>query len=238
MVYKYLYQTRDNENKSGEIKARNRAEAYAAIRKLGIKPYRVIGDDPGWWHMYWPWVAGGAAVFLCAVALVASIFLRGDADSAGEFIRRQLTGDTQAIAKGVEEGWPGVFNTPLDRFLAAYAQPGWQIKPPETAEGEIARFAEDLAQPFVYSKDARGEVRQLMNIVAGMRREMREYLEAGGAVEDYLEYLQERQEREVAFREMACETLERAPSAMRERVRLNLNIRLRDMGIAPIKAQE
>lgn len=46
MLYKYLYQDRENNNLEGEIKARNRAEAYAAIRKLGIRPYRVIGDDP------------------------------------------------------------------------------------------------------------------------------------------------------------------------------------------------
>ena len=34
MTYQYLYQTKDNENRRGEIKAKNRAEAYAGISRI------------------------------------------------------------------------------------------------------------------------------------------------------------------------------------------------------------
>ena len=235
MVYKYLYQTRDNENKSGEIKARNRAEAYAAIRKLGIKPYRVIGEDPGWLRLNWPYVAGAAAVSAFLIVSIALMFARIDAKEVRQWSRRQLAGDMQVIAKGVAEGWPGVFDTALDRHLAAYAQPGWRLEPPELSPEDVERFPDDLAKPFLpVAKDAPDEIRQLKNIVAKMREEMKEYLEAGGTVEDYLEFLRERQDREAALREKAYETLDRAPASMRERALLNLNIRLRDMGIAPI----
>ena len=67
MTYKYLYQDKENRNREGEIKARSRDEAYTLIRKQGIKPYRVIGDDPWNWR---PWAISAGYVILSA-ALVA-----------------------------------------------------------------------------------------------------------------------------------------------------------------------
>lgn len=71
MLYKYLYQDRENNNLEGEIKARNRAEAYAAIRKLGIRPYRVIGDDPKEWK---PWVIVSGYVVMTIITLLSCYF--------------------------------------------------------------------------------------------------------------------------------------------------------------------
>ena len=66
MVYKYLYQNKENQNCEGEIKARNRSEAYTLLRKQGVRPYRVIGDDPWNWR---PWaLAAGYAVLLVIIA--------------------------------------------------------------------------------------------------------------------------------------------------------------------------
>ena len=57
MKYRYLYQDKANRNLSGEIEARNRADAYAKLRKAGIRPYRVIGDDPFDWRPLAFWTA-------------------------------------------------------------------------------------------------------------------------------------------------------------------------------------
>ena len=65
MKYQYLYQTKENENREGWINAKNRAEAYAALRRQGIRPYRLIGDDPVQWQ---PWAAGAGFVVLAAIA--------------------------------------------------------------------------------------------------------------------------------------------------------------------------
>ena len=65
--YTYLYQDRKNNNLSGEIIARDRADAYARLRSQGIRPYRVIGDDPWNWR---PW-AISAGYLVLSVALVA-----------------------------------------------------------------------------------------------------------------------------------------------------------------------
>ena len=55
MKYQYFYQTKANENRSGWIKARNRESAYTLLRKQGIRPYRIVGDDPLNWR---PWAIG------------------------------------------------------------------------------------------------------------------------------------------------------------------------------------
>ena len=66
MKYVYLYQDRENNNLRGEINARDRADAYARLRQQGIRPYRVIGDDPWNWR---PW-AISAGYLVLSVALV------------------------------------------------------------------------------------------------------------------------------------------------------------------------
>ena len=67
MIYKYLYQDRENRTHEGEIKARSRDEAYTLLRKQGIKPYRIIGDDP--WN--WRPLAISVGYVLLSAALVA-----------------------------------------------------------------------------------------------------------------------------------------------------------------------
>ena len=70
MKYTYLYQNKSNQNCSGEIEARNRADAYTKIRKMGIRPYRVIGDDPFDWQPIVFWGVISVAVLVVIVALV------------------------------------------------------------------------------------------------------------------------------------------------------------------------
>ena len=76
---------------------------------------------------------------------------------------------------------------------------------------------------------------RLKNIVASMRAEMADYLAAGGTVGDYLEFLEERQDQEREFRNKPLEALARAPESLRARAVINLNARLRDMGLAEIE---
>jgi len=80
VTYKYLYQDRENRNCEGEIKARNRDEAYRLIRKQGIKPYRVIGDDPWNWR---PWAV--ALGYLLLFLVIGYLALR-EADKTGRIV--------------------------------------------------------------------------------------------------------------------------------------------------------
>jgi len=73
LKYKYLYQDRKNNNLEGEIVAKNRDEAYKLLRQQGIRPYRVIGDDPWNWR---PWaISVGYAVLSAALVAVGIVAL-------------------------------------------------------------------------------------------------------------------------------------------------------------------
>ena len=73
LKYKYLYQDRENRNLEGEISAKNRADAYQLLRKNGIRPYRLIGDDPWNWR---PWAIGaGYLILYIALVVVGTIAL-------------------------------------------------------------------------------------------------------------------------------------------------------------------
>ena len=69
MTYKYLYQDKENRNHEGTIKARNRDDAFKRLRQKGIRPFRVIGDDPVNWQ---PWaVVAGYMVLLTIIGILA-----------------------------------------------------------------------------------------------------------------------------------------------------------------------
>lgn len=234
MKYHYFYQTRENETRDGWIQAPNRAEAYAALRKQGIRPYRVIGDDPGRWRK---WVTDAAIVGIVGIAcaIVAFTLLsRTGNDATAPAVRQQIQGDASVIASGVFNGWANVFDLPLDRYLAAYARPGWKAEPPLLTPDEFERMSDDLQKPVVHEENERPEYRQMRNIVAWMRDEMRAYLKSGGTVGDYLELLEERQQQEYDLRVKAAQSVERAPEGYRYATWMSVNANLRDMGIEPI----
>lgn len=68
MKYRYLYQNKQNQNCEGEIDAANRADAYTRLRKAGIRPYRVIGDDPFDWRPLILWASVATALVALAFA--------------------------------------------------------------------------------------------------------------------------------------------------------------------------
>ena len=228
MKYRYLYQTKDNENKEGWIKAKSRENAYAELRKAGIRPYRVIGDDPLNWKPY----AAGAAIVLLAAALAAVLF--AGREDRRPHPRAQLVGDRAVIDAGVYSGWTNVLSSALDLRLAKYAQPGKFVEASKPSEEDCAAFAAELDMPVAYVAGEPPEHRMLKNIVAKMREDMCVYIADGGDVAGYFDFLDERQSQEREFREKALDTVYRAPESLRERAWLGVNARLKDMGIEPL----
>ena len=228
MKYRYLYQTKDNENREGWIEARSRENAYAKLRQSGIRPYRVIGDDPVNWR---PWAARALIVVLAGA--LAAVLLSGGGNRR-PCPRGQLEGDRELIAAGVYCGWTNVFDTALDRCLAVYAQPGRFVNRPELPAEEIAALSSALEVPIQFRRGEPAEHRQLKNIVARMREDMRAYLAEGGDAKGYLDFLDERQTQEREFREKAVDAVYRAPESVRYRAWLGVNARLKDMGIEPL----
>ncbi len=124
-----------------------------------------------------------------------------------------------------------MFKTKLDLVLAAYAQPGWIAIPPDVTDEDLARFPEELSVAVEFPDGEAKEVRLLRRIVLSMRQEFSDYLASGGTPKEYLAFLEERQDEELSFRRSALESVEKASPAMRERTFVNVNVRLREMGL-------
>ena len=87
MKYRYLYQDSSNVNHEGEIDARNREDAYARLRKQGIRPYRVIGDDPWNWR---PWAISAGYVLLSAALVAVGVIAISQSRQLRELQRIEL----------------------------------------------------------------------------------------------------------------------------------------------------
>lgn len=236
MKYQYFYQTSKNENRDGFVNAKNRAEAYALLRKQGIRPYRLLGDDPVNWQ---PW-AVGAAFFLLVSAFVGYVFWGPQNEVlAVEAVRRQqLYGDKDILLKGLETSWKDVLPTNLDCYLAAYAQPGWIALPPDFTPEEKAHFKDDLSVQIVLDPGDPEIVALLKRIIISMRQEMKAYLDKGGDIDGYLTLLEERQDREIEARRKARETVRAAEKDKRHQVLMNQNYLLSEQGIAELELDE
>jgi hypothetical protein len=123
MKYRYLYQTKENENREGWIKARSRDEAYTLLRKQGIKPYRVIGDDPFNWR---PWVIGAGYVVLLALvfALAGWILCSGALDERRG--RRQISRPRVVLTGEEAEDMRLKAAEAVDRAPEAYRYHVWR----------------------------------------------------------------------------------------------------------------
>ena len=119
MKYRYFYQTSGNESRQGWITARDRKDAYAQLRKKGIKPYMLLGKDPLAWKR---WAAIGALSVLVA-GLTTWILLAPRPAVATVEERAQLYGDPATIQQLAVDGWRKTFADAGDASGARHAIP-------------------------------------------------------------------------------------------------------------------
>jgi hypothetical protein len=234
--FHYFYQSKANENLDGWIAAKSRDDAYAQLRKVGIKPYKVVGKDPIAWKRW-------AAIAVLAVALAGTyawLALRSEPVAPDEqFVRHQIYGAESVIRNGISTEWSACGLDEGERYLARYAQPGIRVayrrRTPETAsavEAALARHLEVEDSELL-------EYRQLKQIVESIKDELREYIKSGGNVDGFLDRLQERQDQEVAYYNAANQELENAKATMPEDELYNLwaakNAELRAIGLPMLK---
>lgn len=144
MKYRYLYQTKENENREGWIKARSRDEAYTLLRKQGIKPYRVIGDDPFNWR---PWVIGAGYVVLLALvfALAGWILCSGVLDERRG--RRQISRPRVVLTGEEAEDMRLKAAEAVDRAPEAYRYHVWRSVNARLAEMGVEPLEKPLDLP-------------------------------------------------------------------------------------------
>ena len=168
-----------------------------------------------------------AAAFIVLASLLSLLSLKSllsNGDPSGPATatpRHQIYGDP-AIVGGFEHGDFGdALPRQGDRLLAWFSQPGRVTCPRSTPRAELLRLGDANAEALksvvdsdleIAAADPR-EVRELKQIVNGMRQEMREYFANGnGTPRSYWRRLNERTQQEAQIYERTRRELENEPS--------------------------
>ena len=246
MKFLYEYRTSDNAKHNGVIRAADREAAYALLKTKGIKPSR-FAEAPGFFNKLFGKGKRWLAIGCLAVALVIALFYLAAKPEAGaipysidDMTRRQVIGDALEIEKGIRTGWAAVFPDEGERFLASFAIPGVPAGQRNTTEAEINA----ALSRRVELKDSDGiEARQIKAMVEGMKRELREYLAAGGNIVEFGKRLVQRQEEEIGYYQRVKNEIEAAGKSGKANAQLeslweDRNAKLRKMGIKLVPMPE
>ena len=237
MKYTYAYKTSDGARHEAAMEAESRDAVFAALRARGIKAIKVVAADGSKANGE----VGGAKVAKTAMAIVgftavASVLVlffalyaffaakRTSEAAITSTPRHQIYGDP-AIMEGLERG---DFAAHLPRFgdqmLAVFAQPGKLmcakgVNPrllDAAMEAAFVAYAKDeLAAERDIAIDAgeERELRELKQIVNGIREEMRYYLANGnGTPRSFWRRLNERTAQEIQIYERTRRELENESS--------------------------
>ena len=210
--FHYFYQSRENKNLDDWIVAKSRDDAYAQLRKRGIKPYKVVGKDPIAWKRW-------TAIVVLATALAGTyawLAVRPAPIAEEEqFVRHQIYGAESVIRNGTSTDWAVCDLDEGERFLAKYAQPGVPVSSARIDLNKIAVALENAMKRRLEPQDGELlEYRQIKQIVEAMKDELRAYIAHGGSARLYIDRLQDRQSQEVAYYNAANQELETAKKTM------------------------
>lgn len=261
MKFTYTYRSSDGQRHTGEIEAESRDAAFAAIRReMGVKPIKVTaagGVEPS--ESEKNGMSGsGRAALVAAAALIAAAIAGGawwlatrNGQPPDQFTvntpqgpitytvaqsmsRQMIPGDRSRINSDV------VFQSPVERLLARFAEPGRAFDAPSGEKPAETEFAACLREPIRVASTDFTEVVDLKRIVAGIKREMRAYLAGGGTVDGYIAELEKRQRLEISYRENAQRRLREMLSNPKEAYAywLKANAQLQAIGIYPLAMPE
>lgn len=259
MKYTYAYKTPDGVRHEAAMEAGSREEVFERLRKSGIKAIKVVAEDgskangEGAAAGRRRYIGGALAAALVAVVAGVAAYLAGsmntardvaaDADAGLYSPRHQIYGDPATMEELEKGGFAKVFPRMGDQLIAWFAQPGRVMCPSGVDPRRLAPATYELLEKFASSElsakqdiaiapeDPR-EIRELKQIVNGMRREMRGYLANGnGTPRSYWRRLNERTTREMQIYERTRREMEKESS---EEVREQRNDQLRRLGLRTI----
>lgn len=234
MKYTYAYKTSDGARHEATMEAESREAVFAALRAKGIKAIKVVAADGSKANGEVRGIQKRVVVVLVvlAAAVVGGIaYFQGTrtgaalaANPAAVSPRHQIYGDP-ATMEGLERGDFAAHLPRIgDQMLAVFAQPG-KLMCAKGANPRLLDAAMDAA--FVaYAKDELAaehdiaidageerELRELKQIINGMREEMRYYLANGnGTPRSFWRRLNERTAQEIQIFERTRRELENESS--------------------------
>jgi hypothetical protein len=234
MKYTYAYKTSDGVRHEDSMNAASREEVFAELRKRGIKAIKVVAADGSKANGEVRGVRKRIVAVLVAVAALSVgivAYFGGSrtaavqaANSAAISPRHQIYGDPATMEAFERGDFGGVLPREGDRLLAIFAQPGKLMcakgaNPRRWVTGNGKRgtvfeaYAKDglsADKDIQISADDSREVRELKQIVNGMREEMRQYLANGnGTPRSFWRRLNERTLSEMQIYERTRRELEK-----------------------------
>ena len=254
MKYVYAYKTSDGVRHEASMDAASREAVFEDLRRRGIRAIKVVACDGSKANgetrgvRARTVVAGLAAI--AALAVVAAVFFgragggpTAGRQSAARPLARQEIGGDRTLLQNLPDGF---FACGVEAFLARFAEPGRPFSAPEGEWPSKGECEAALAEPVKVSDGEHTERRDLKRIVAGLKAEMKSYLDAGGFVSGYVRELIRRQQTEIAQRDKANRQLMTLTSRIRtgadERRAyeywLQANARLQSMGIYALPLPE
>ena len=253
MVFTYFYKTSDGVRHEATIDSPSREAAFSALRKIGIRPIKVIAPDKvGNSGSKKKAIALAsaitAAVLSFAFALILFLYAQAkpkapSSDSAPSQRISHNTLESQVVelklgdrvAKPIPRRYipslagtiasTNFFERKSENLLAKFAMPGVPVDDTtvETAE-LIEDFFDSLESDIIIKSDDPGDVATLKRIVAGLKSEAELYLRNGSGLTDFFRFLKERQRMESEYRQ----------NVIRDNSRSDANSLLKSLGFREI----
>ena len=265
MKYTYAYKTSDGVRHEDSMNASSREEVFETLRAQGIKAIKVVAADGSKANgeirgVRKRVVAASIVVAALAAGLIAFLVGRrvptppellpslatetppaAEQHVATALPRQEIQGDRKRIGKADE-----VFDNKADAFFARFAEPGRIFFAPESDWPSAEEMESALKEPLKVADDELTEIIDVKRIVAGIRRELRLFIQGGGTSEGFIRELVKRQEYEIATRKRAVDRLAELLNnkASKDKLKeaytfwLTSNAQLASMGIFPIPIPE
>ena len=234
MKYTYAYKTSDGIRHEDSMNASSREEVFEALRAKGIKAIKVVAADGSKANGEVRGVRKRVVAVLVALAAVCVgvvAYIGGERTGANVAAnpevsspRHQIYGDP-AVMEGLERGeFEKVLSREGDRMLAVFAQPGRLMcakganprRLTMAQDAAFAAYAKDGLAPerdIVIAPEDPREIKELKQIVNGMREELRGYLANGnGTARSFWRRLNERTASEMQIYERTRRELEKETS--------------------------
>lgn len=263
MKFGYSYKTSDGVRHESFYHADTKEDVFADLRKKGIRPIKVWEIAPKHPALRRTIITLAVVAVLAAVAALAWNALLGrggaDAPSLAKLVglsprdsrpqyedRSQIYGDPGILQTCELKEWSNVFEDEGERFLARFAQPGIPVRLAGNAWRKIVADALKAKPDLVPVSASDGtEIAKMKRMVNGMKRELAQYVQDGGTVEEYIVEVLQRQsieEKIVINFKAEFEKLERDANAKNRDEIISKwnakNVLLRQMGLRTVLIPE
>lgn len=201
MRFLYRYQDRERGVLEGEIAASSESDAYAVLRKSGVRPMKVW-PAPGVLNRISSIGKRGATIILLALAVLLSVVYLIRARNEVKVVRGELQSAVRPLSRRQVQVDVFRFQFRSENALVGFARPGDSSRIPTLEEFSSDLVAALRSRVGIEEGEDDGVV-ELKKVVAGLKEEVRIAMASGETVSAAYERMVARQRMEHEYRESA-----------------------------------